>query len=68
MRIALEGIGYSSCSFLFADVQGFVSKSADLAFFVKNRGCPEIVGFTDTFLDKSKPAELSGYVQIARLE
>ena len=26
------------------------------------------MGFTETFLDKSKPAELSGYVQIARLD
>ena len=63
-----NGFENNSFSFLLANVQGFVSKSADLAFFVENRGCPEIVGFTVTFLDKSKPAELNGYVQISRLD
>ena len=46
-----QGLENSSFSFLLANVQGFLSKSADLAFFVENRGCPEIVGFTETFLD-----------------
>ena len=44
--------------FLHANVQGFVSKSADLAFFVEQQGFPEIVGFTKTFFDKSRPVEL----------
>ena len=35
---------------------------------VESQGFPEIVGFTETFLDKSKPAELDGYIQVARLD
>ena len=41
-----QGLENSSFSFLLANVQGFVSKSADLTLFEENQGCPEIVGFT----------------------
>ena len=62
-----EGLESNSVCFLHANVQDFVSKSADLYLFVDQQGFPEIVGFTETFLDKSKSAELHGYIQVARL-
>ena len=49
-------------------MQGFVSKSADLVFVIAQQGFPEIVGFTETFLDKSRSADLQGYIQVARLD
>ena len=53
-----QGLESSSFSFLHANVQSFVSKSADLVFFVEQQGFPEIVGFTETFLNKSKSVDL----------
>lgn len=52
----------SSFSFLHANVQGIFSKSAKVARMVERCGKPEVVGFTDTFLDKSKHFSLAGYV------
>ncbi len=63
-----EGLDASSFSFLLANVQGFTSKSAEIAFLIESKGFPSLVAFTETFLDKAKPAEIPGYVQIARLD
>ncbi len=63
-----EGLDSCSVSFLHANVQGFLSKSAEIAFLVESNGFPEIIGFTETFLDKSKPSDVEGYVEIARLD
>ena len=59
-----------ACSFTFlhANVQGFSSKSAEIAHLVERAGFPSVVGFTETFLDPGKPANLDGYVLIARLD
>ncbi len=63
-------MGLDSCSFTFllANVQGFSSKSAEVAHLVERCGFPSVVGFTETFLDPSKSASLAGYTQIARLD
>ncbi len=58
----------SSLTFLHANVQGIFSKSADVAYLVERCNFPQIVGFTETFLDPSKHFSLKGYVQIARLD
>ena len=55
-------------TFLHANVQGCTSKSAEIAHLVERCGYPSVVGFTETFLDPSKPCALEGYVQIARLD
>ena len=63
-------LGLDACSFTFllANVQGIFSKSAEVAHLVDRCNHPQIVGFTETFLDPSKPFSLQGYVQIARLD
>ena len=58
----------SGFTFLLANVQGFVSKTAELAFLVERSNFPTYVAFTETFLDKAKPAELHGYIQVSRLD
>ena len=64
----LKELDASSLSFLLANVQGFVSKSAELAHLVERCDFPSIVGFTETFLDPSKTPSLDGYVEVARLD
>ena len=58
----------SCLSFLLANVQGLISKSAEVAHLVELCGFPSIVGFTETFLDPSKKPSLDGYVEVARLD
>ncbi len=61
-------LGACSLTFLHANVQGFTSKSAEIAHMIEQQGYPSFVGFTESFLDPSKPAHLDGYVLIARLD
>ena len=63
-----QGLDACSFTFLHANTQGIFSKSADVAHLVERSNFPQIVGFTETFLDPSKPFSLKGYVQIARLD
>ncbi len=58
----------SGFTFLLANVQGFVSKTVELAFLVERANYPTYIGFTETFLDQGKHAELHGYVQVSRLD
>ncbi len=63
-----QGLDACSFAFLHANTQGMFSKSAEVADLVERCNRPQIVGFTETFLDPSKPFSLEGYVQIARLD
>ena len=64
----LKGSDACSFTFLHANVQGLISKSAEVSFMVEACGFPSIVCFTETFLDKSKAFMLPGYIEIARLD
>ena len=55
-------------TFLLANIQGFVSKTAELAYLVERAFFPTYVAFTETFLGKGKSAELHGYVMVSRLD
>ena len=62
------GVVPSSFTFLHANVRGFTSKTADLTFMIERAEYPTYVAFTETFLDRAKPASLAGYELVSRLD
>ena len=63
-----SGVVPSGFTFLLANIQGFMSKTAELAYLVERSNFPTYIAFTETFLDKAKSPNLHGYVQVSRLD
>ena len=64
----IEGPESSGFTFLHANVQGFASKSAEIAHLIERCNFPDVVGFTESFLEDGKSASLHGYSSVARLD
>ncbi len=60
-----------SFTFLFLNIQGYVSHEAELDALVEHSGCPTFVGLNETFLPGEgvvKTVTLKGYAKVSRLD
>ena len=72
VSVASGGLVPDSFTFLHANVQGFMSKTAEISRLIERSNYPTFIGFTETFLEKAgkttPAATVAGYVQVARLD
>ncbi len=68
---AVVDLSTESFTFLFLNIQGYVSHEAELDALVEQSGFPTFVGLNETFLPGEgvvKNVDLKGYVKVSRLD